>query len=215
MRQWALCIFDDLIEFTGEKSATYLSHFISQLAAGLADQSPDIRQAAAYGVGIAALNAPQTFASLCNESIPHLFAMINAPDSRSENNITATENSISAIAKICSSYKSNPSFPLLSIVNPWIATLPVTTDDTEAISVYTFLIDLIDSHTIQPDMKLLVAIITGALESLIVPETHELTARMVKTLGNVLASCDVETRGTLWVGLGADTQKFLARKGYV
>jgi hypothetical protein len=40
------------------------------------------------------------YARACAEALPRLFAVISAPDSRSAENNTATENSVSAVSKI-------------------------------------------------------------------------------------------------------------------
>ena len=41
-RQWGLCIFDDLIQFTGVDSHPYLHYFHSRMIEDLADPSPDV-----------------------------------------------------------------------------------------------------------------------------------------------------------------------------
>jgi hypothetical protein len=65
-RQWGLCIFDDVIQFTGANSHRYSNGFLSHMTESLADPSPEvsfsilffliiclkIRQAAAYGFEI-------------------------------------------------------------------------------------------------------------------------------------------------------------------
>ena len=59
-----------------------------------------IRQAAAYGFGVMGMNGGPVYARACAEALPRLFTMINAPNSRSPENNTATENAISAVTKI-------------------------------------------------------------------------------------------------------------------
>ncbi len=46
------------------------------------------------------------YAGVCAEALPNLFTLINAPDSRSPENNTATENAISAVTKIFKYNKS-------------------------------------------------------------------------------------------------------------
>lgn len=53
-RQWGLCIWDDMMEFTGPASAKYQNQFIPQLVNYLSDASPEVRQAASYGCGVMA-----------------------------------------------------------------------------------------------------------------------------------------------------------------
>jgi hypothetical protein len=116
-RQWALCVFDDVIQFTGAHSHRYAQFFLSSMAESLADAAPEvnsnidfflmifirclkIRQASAYGFGVMGMNGGPVYARACAEALPRLFALISAPDSRAAENNTATENAISAVTKI-------------------------------------------------------------------------------------------------------------------
>ena len=47
--QWGLCIFDDLVEYTGPQSLNYQQHFINPMLHYITDPQPEVRQAAAYG----------------------------------------------------------------------------------------------------------------------------------------------------------------------
>ena len=53
-RQWALCVFDDLIEACGAQSVQFGEHFVPAMMQYLQDEHPYVRQAAAYGVGVMA-----------------------------------------------------------------------------------------------------------------------------------------------------------------
>jgi hypothetical protein len=67
----------------------------------LGDSSSDVRQAAAYGLGLAGALGGEQFAGACAQAIPLLFAIANHPDARTEDNVLASENAVSAIGKIC------------------------------------------------------------------------------------------------------------------
>jgi hypothetical protein len=41
-RQWALCVFDDVIQFTGAHSHRYAQFFLSRMAESLADQASEV-----------------------------------------------------------------------------------------------------------------------------------------------------------------------------
>lgn len=41
-RQWALCVFDDVIQFTGAHSHRYSQFFLTRMAESLADQSAEV-----------------------------------------------------------------------------------------------------------------------------------------------------------------------------
>jgi hypothetical protein len=99
-RQWAICVFDDVIQFTGAHSHRYSQFFLPRMGESLSDSSAEVRQAAAYGFGVMGMNGGPVYARACAEALPALFAMISAPDSRIVENNTATENAVSAVTKI-------------------------------------------------------------------------------------------------------------------
>ena len=66
IRQWAVCCVDDMIEFTSPHcGAQYMKTIVECLTVGLNDQAPEVRQAAAYGLGVAAQVGPEIFTTLC------------------------------------------------------------------------------------------------------------------------------------------------------
>ena len=64
------------------------------------DPQADVRQAAAYGLGVMGQYGGQGFAQICERAIPSLVQVIQAPQSREPENVNPTENSISAVTKI-------------------------------------------------------------------------------------------------------------------
>lgn len=76
--------------------------------------------------------------------MPLLFQVINAQDSRSRENVNATENAISAVAKICKYNRGN--IALNEVVPALIDALPITEDKEEAPHVYGYLCDLIEGY---------------------------------------------------------------------
>lgn len=82
------------------------------------DKQPEVRQAAIYGCGILAQCGGDQFAQTCSMVMPMLIETILASDARDPENVTVTENAISAVAKILkynSSAITNPD----EIVNVW------------------------------------------------------------------------------------------------
>merc|ERR1719278_2559790 len=95
-RQWGLCIFDDVIEYTGPLALNYQQHFVQQMLHYLTDEQAEVRQAAAYGCGVMGQFGGPGFAQWCKEAIPRLVQVIQAPDAREQENLNPTENAISA-----------------------------------------------------------------------------------------------------------------------
>ncbi|KAL7272625.1 importin subunit beta-3 [Rhizina undulata] len=143
-RQWALCIMDDVLEFCGPESWKYQAHFVKPLIDGLSDNIPANRQAAAYGVGIAAKNGGPMFSEFVAATIPKLFEVTQHPQARQDDHVFATENACASIAKIL---HFNPSkvADVQTVVQAWVATLPIVNDDEAAPYAYSFLAQLIDS----------------------------------------------------------------------
>jgi hypothetical protein len=142
-RQWAICIMDDVLEFCGEQSWNYSSHIIQPLIDGMRDDIPANRQAACYGVGIAAQKGGPAWAEFVAASIPTLFQACQHTQARIDDHVFATENASTSIAKILhynSSKVSNPQ----EVVNSWIETLPIVNDEEAAPYAYSFLAQLIE-----------------------------------------------------------------------
>jgi importin-5 len=64
------------------------------------DKQPEVRQAAIYGCGILAQYGGDQFAQTFSIVMPILMETIVAPDAREPENVTVTENAISAVSKI-------------------------------------------------------------------------------------------------------------------
>ncbi len=108
----------------------------------MVDETPEVRQAASYGVGQMALNGGVQYAQACANAIPLLIQVINDRESRTVENIQATENAISAVTKIL---KHNSSALSVNQLLPtWFSWLPVYDDNEETPFVYGYLCDLVE-----------------------------------------------------------------------
>lgn len=142
-RQWALCIFDDVLEFCGPTSWHYHTHFVQPLINGMQDDAPANRQAACYGVGVAAQKGGEAWAEFANHSLPILFQVIQRPNARSEQDVFATENACASIAKVLQ-FNSGKVQNVAEVATHWIDTLPVVNDEEAAPYAYGFLGQLIE-----------------------------------------------------------------------
>uniref|UniRef100_A0A915D2E4 TOG domain-containing protein n=1 Tax=Ditylenchus dipsaci TaxID=166011 RepID=A0A915D2E4_9BILA len=140
-----ICIFDDVIEFGGEASLHYQNIFFGPIIKALGDSFPEVRQAAAYGCGIMALKGGPSYAQHCAQALQPLAAAINRTDSRAtEEDTAATENAISAVAKIL---KHNSSAIDPNAVIPvFLNWLPVWNDTDEVPYVYDYFCDLVEAN---------------------------------------------------------------------
>jgi hypothetical protein len=142
-RQWGLCIMDDVLEFCGEKSWDYSPQIIEPLIAGCRDPAPANRQAAAYGVGVAAHKGGAAWSEFLAASVPLLFQVTQIPNARDEDNVFATENACAAIAKILH-YNNSRVQNQDEVITRWIDTLPIVNDEEAVPYAYAYLSQLIE-----------------------------------------------------------------------
>lgn len=142
-RQWGLCIMDDVLEYCGPESIRYANYITQPLIDGCRDPSAAIRQAAAYGVGVAAHRGGAPWAQFLSGSIPFLFQVTQVPEARNEDNVYATENACAAIAKILH-FNAGSVGDTQQLITQWIDTLPVINDEEAAPYAYAYLAELID-----------------------------------------------------------------------
>ncbi|CAG8558443.1 24474_t:CDS:10, partial [Racocetra persica] len=183
-RQWALCVIDDVVEFTGPASWAYHTHFLEKMIASLMDIASDVRQAAAYGIGVCAQFGGENYSGAVAEALNNLFQVINSDGSRREENIYATENAISAITKILKF--NNSKIDVNTVLPAWFASLPIIHDEEEAALSYTYLLDLLEAqHPIilgnnNENIPRMVDIFRDVLAAVILPEP--VTIRMTNAL---------------------------------
>jgi hypothetical protein len=142
-RQWALCIYDDVLEFCGQQSWQLSGEITKALIRGMTDENAANRQAAAYGVGIAAQKGGEQWSDFVAASLEMLFQITRVPNARSEDEVFATENACAAIAKVLHYNASKVPNPQ-QVVEQWLDTLPVVNDEEAAPYAYSFVAQLID-----------------------------------------------------------------------
>jgi len=143
-RQWALCVWDDVLEFCGPDSIKYQEFFLKRLLEQIIDETPEVRQAAAYGAGLMAMNGGLGYAQACASCIPLLIQVISDADSRGVENLQATENAISAVTKILKHNSSSVS--VNEILPTWFSWFPVYDDSEETPYTYGYLCDCVESN---------------------------------------------------------------------
>ena len=142
-RQWALCIMDDVLEFCGEQSWEYSNYIIQPLADGMRDDVAANRQAASYGVGVAAQKGGAPWSDFVAASIPTLFHVCQHQQAREEDHVFATENACASIAKILQFNRAKVQ-NVQEVIDHWLNTLPIINDEEAAPYAYSFLATLIE-----------------------------------------------------------------------
>ncbi|XP_049976984.1 importin-5-like isoform X2 [Alexandromys fortis] len=195
-RQWGLCIFDDVIEHCSPASFKYAEYFLRPMLQYVCDNSPEVRQAAAYGLGVMAQYGGDNYRPFCTEALPLLVRVIQAADSKTKENINATENCISAVGKIMNFM---PDCVNVDEVLPhWLSWLPLHEDKEEAVQTFSYLCDLIESNhpiVLGPNNTNLPKIFSIIAEG----EMHEAIKHedpCAKRLANIVRQ--VQASGRLW-----------------
>jgi len=189
-RQWALCIFDDLLEHTGPLSINYQQYFLAPLLQYVCDKQAEVRQAASYGIGVMAMAAGPTYTHALTEALPLLVRVIEDPESRAPENLSPTENAISAVTKILK-YAALPG--AADILPRWLAWLPVWEDDEEATHVYGYFCDLVESnHPVilgenNQNLPRIISVVAEAFQHEAVPPTSDIGIRMLNIVRLVMS----------------------------
>ncbi|PBP19199.1 ARM repeat-containing protein [Diplocarpon rosae] len=144
-RQWGLCIMDDVLEFCGGESWNYKDAIIEPLVAGCRDSAPANRQAAAYGIGVAAHKGGPQWSEFLAPAVELLFEVTRFPNARGDDDVYATENACAAIAKVLHFNPASLPNPQQVIVQ-WLDTLPIVNDEEAAPYAYMYLAQMIDQQ---------------------------------------------------------------------
>lgn len=191
-RQTALCIWDDVIEYTGTNGVNYQKFYLPLMTNGILDKNKDIRQAALYGIGQLAQQCGATFQEYFQGIIPNIVQMVNHAEARSDDFIMATENGISAIGKILKYCPQIPSYN--DLLKCWVDWLPIWEDEAEVPVVMEFLLQLIEQNnpTVMgmnsSNLPRLVAIVAEVFARSAIEHNSEVGMKLVSFLKQVHAN---------------------------
>ena len=219
-RRIAVCVFDDVFEHASENGASlrYLDAFVGPCLAGCADPDADVRQASVYGVGVMAAAVGAAFAPHVPGALAALARVIQAPDARSEENLNATENAVSALGKLCESQRG--AIPGAQDVVPrWLGCLPLREDTVEARVVHAQLVRMLEAgdphllganneHLGQVVKVFAVAAPTAGLSEKLQLCTPETAGKMRAVLRQMQSSMG-DTLGAAFASLAPDEQAAL------
>ncbi|KAF2433836.1 ARM repeat-containing protein [Tothia fuscella] len=204
-RQWAICIFDDVLEFCGPQSWKYQGHIVKPLVDGMRDDVAANRQAAVYGVGVAARFGGEAWAEFCAASLPVLFEATRRSNAREDDDVYATENACATIAKILH-YSNSKVGNVGEVVTAWIDTLPVENDEEAAPYAYSFLAQLIDDRRNQSVLSQAAKCFTFIVQALEAETLQGQTATRIVGAAKVLVQSAGLDANALLSGMSVETQ---------
>jgi len=146
-RQLAICIFDDIIEYTFDQHYVGLfNDFIPLMLEYALDPHPGVRQASCFGLGVCAQHGGNLFKPLVPKTLEILMKVINAPGAReNEKSAPPTENAVSSVGKIIQYQADVLGDQIGSLVTAWLSWLPIEVDVIEAKAVHAQLCHFIKS----------------------------------------------------------------------
>ncbi|BDA40930.1 Importin-5 [Coccomyxa sp. Obi] len=140
-RRVAICVLDDILEFSPSGAAKYLSYALPHLLEGCKDKDANVRQCSVYGLGIMAAMHQEAFRPNVPTALMHILGIITAPDARGEDNEMATENAVAALGKVLEFHGSMiEGSAAAQSWDVWINSLPLVEDKVEARHVHAQLV---------------------------------------------------------------------------
>ncbi|GJU14456.1 importin-5-like protein [Tanacetum coccineum] len=141
-RRQAICIFDDVAEQCPEAEYhsvfafwfRYYETYLPSLLEACNDGNSDIRQAAAYGVGVCAEHGGSVIKPLIGDALSRLNAVIRDPNALHPDNVMAYDNAVSAVGKLFHFHRD--SIDSAQVIPVWLNCLPIKVDVIEAKAVH-------------------------------------------------------------------------------
>mmetsp|Transcript_481 Transcript_481/g.866 ORF Transcript_481/g.866 Transcript_481/m.866 type:complete len:1101 (-) Transcript_481:101-3403(-) len=143
-RRVALCVFCDVIENGGPAGLAYTERVLPAMLMYATDDDPDVRQAAAYGIGVCAQFSGDAFVRAGGEGgLAPLAAVISHPTARAEENELSSDNAIAALVKMLEFQPNSISDPT-AVSQAVLGYMPIKGDVTEAKVAHAGLIRMVE-----------------------------------------------------------------------
>jgi len=145
-RQFAICIFDDIVENAKERSHQLFQFYLPFLLQYSQDPHRGLRQACTYGLGVCVQYGPKEFDAAIPQVLEVLMKVINGPNSREGLNAPPTENAISSFAKVILFRPHTIGDKVNDMIDAFVNWLPAQIDLAEAKVLHRFLIGFLKTH---------------------------------------------------------------------
>ncbi|WMV56475.1 hypothetical protein MTR67_049860 [Solanum verrucosum] len=201
-RRIAICIFDDVAEQCREAALKYYDTYLPFLLEACNDESPDVRQAAVYGLGVCAEHGGSAFKSLVGEALARLYVVLRHPNAVQPENIMAYDNAVSALGKICNFHRD--SIDSAQVIPAWLNYLPIKDDLIEAKVVHDQLCSMVersDRELLGPNNEYLPKIVQIFAEVLCAGRdlvTEQTASRMITLLRQLQQTLPPATLASIW-----------------
>ncbi|KAK4355053.1 hypothetical protein RND71_027247 [Anisodus tanguticus] len=209
-RRIAICIFDDVAEQCREAALKYYDTYLPFLLEACNDESPDVRQAAVYGLGVCAEHGGSVFKSLVGEALSRLNVVLRHPNVVQPENVMAYDNAVSALGKICIFHRD--SIDSAQVIPAWLNCLPIKGDLIEARVVHDQLCSMVersDRELLGPNNEYLPKVVQVFAEVLCAGKdlvTEQTASRMITLLRQLQQTLPPATLDSIWSSLQPQQQ---------
>ncbi|PWA44600.1 importin-5 [Artemisia annua] len=143
-RRIAIRIFVLVAKQCREAALRFYDAYLPFLFEACNDENSDVRQAAAYGLGVCAEYVGSAIKPLIGEALSSLNAVIRHPDALHPDNVMAYDNAVSALGKICHFHRD--SIDSAQVIPAWLNCLPIKGDVAEAKAVHELLSVMVERY---------------------------------------------------------------------
>ncbi|CAA7395378.1 unnamed protein product [Spirodela intermedia] len=209
-RRVAICLFDDVAEQCREAALKYYNTYLPFLLESCNDDDPDVRQAAVYGVGVCAEFGGSVFKPLVGEALSRLNVVVRHADALKSENVTAYDNAVSALGKICLFHRD--SIDAAQVVPAWLNCLPIRADLIEAKVVHEQLCTMVerwDRELLGPNNEHLPKIVQVFAEVLCAGKdlaTEQTASRVINLLRQLQQTLPPSVLASTWSSLQPQQQ---------
>ena len=144
-RKTACCVFDDLLEHAAEHAPAYDSLFLAPFLQCVVDLDAQVRQAAAYGVGLMARLGKAHYGGVVRQAVGSLAQAAQMGSRRKFYQGHAIDNCVSAVGKVIQ-YAPELIDNYAAAVHGWLRMLPLTHDVMEGKANYELLCELLETR---------------------------------------------------------------------
>jgi len=137
-RHAAMCLLDDLVEYGGDEANVFVDQFFGVAIAAAESDDLSLRQAAVFGLGLAATKGGASFAPAVPKVMPLLAQLIaDDPDREDPELANVTENAVSAVGRIALSVGVDALGPEMygGVLSTFLRGLPMRVDTGEGVLV--------------------------------------------------------------------------------
>uniref|UniRef100_A0A1J3DTI8 Importin-5 n=1 Tax=Noccaea caerulescens TaxID=107243 RepID=A0A1J3DTI8_NOCCA len=208
-RRIAICIFDDVAEQCRDAAFKYYDTYLPFVLEACNDESPEVRQAAVYGLGVCAEFGGSVFKPLVGEALSRLNVVIQQPNARQSENAMAYDNAVSAVGKICQFHRD--SINSSQVLPAWLNCLPLSNDVIEAKVVHDQLCSMVERQDVDllgPNNQYLPKILIVFAEVLTGKDvvTEETAGRMINILRQLQQTLPQSALASTWSTLKPEQQ---------